>query len=235
MTIKLEAKTRTVTGKKTHILKTNKKVPAVLYGHGITNKNLEIDYLPFEKIYNQAGENTIVDLSIDGAAPVKVLVVDIQNDPIKHRITHADLHQIRMDEKLRTNITIKLIGEAPAVKEFGGVLVHNLSEIEVECLPADLIHEIDVEVSKLKTFNDVITVKDLNLPASLQVVGHGANDVVATVTRVAVEKEPEPVVAAEGVATPEGAPADAAKSGSDSKKPDEAAKKEAPKKDAAKK
>ena len=196
MTTKLKAKLRQSTGKKVNQLREKGEIPAVLYGKGLENKNLELNALEFEKIYDQAGTNTIIDLSVDESEPIKTLIADLQRDPVKDTITHIDLKQIRMDEKITAHIEIELIGESPAVKNDGGVLIHALSELEIRCLPGDLIHGLKVSVDSLKTFDDVITVADLNIPDGIELIGHEYGDVVATVTPPKAEEEPivaEPV------------------------------------------
>ncbi|MEK7653388.1 MAG: 50S ribosomal protein L25 [Patescibacteria group bacterium] len=190
MTINLAAKTRTLLGKKVDQLREAGKIPAVLYGHGVKNLNLELGYNEFEKIFKEAGESTIIDLSIDGGAPTKVLISDIQYEPVKNRISHVDFHQIRMDEKINAKVALNFIGESKAVKEDGGVMLHIISELEIRCLPKDLIHEIEVDISPLVDFNAVISVKDLNLPANLEVIGHELEEVVAKVAKPKAEEEP---------------------------------------------
>ncbi len=154
--IKLEANKREIIGKKVYTLRQEGKVPAVLYGRGIKNQNLEFNAVLFGKIYEEAGSNTIIDLVINGEDSVKVLISDTQQDPVTDNITHIDLQQVRMDEKITANVEIEFIGEAPAVKTDGGVFISNLNEIEIKCLPLDLIHEIKVDISKLITFFDLI-------------------------------------------------------------------------------
>lgn len=210
MTIQLIAKARTLLGKKAKTLRTKEEIPAVLYGHGLENKNLTIGYNQFEKVFKTAGENTIIDLVIDDQAPVKVLVADVQVDPIKNRFAHIDFKQIRMDEKIVATVKLNFIGEAAPVKEEGGVFVHNFSELEIRCLPGDLIHEINVDISRLKTFNDVIKIKDLNLPANIETTEHEAEEVVATVARPKKIEEEAPVQAAAPV---EGASTEAGETG----------------------
>lgn len=204
MTLKLKAEKRDQTGKKLYALREKGLIPAVLYGHGTDNINLAIDLVKFEKIFDQAGENTMIDLSIDGAEPIKTMVADVQYDPVKHRFIHADLKKIKMDEKVTATVPVEFFGESAAVKNEGGVLVHNVSEVEIRCLPNDLIHEIKVDISCLKTFNDVIAIKDLNLSDKIEIIGHESEDVVATVTPPRVEEEPAPAASdAEGGASAE--------------------------------
>lgn len=200
MTIKLEAKSRTVTGKKLFQLRAKSIIPAVVYGHGEKSQSIELDYVKFDKVYAEAGENTIIDLEIDGKA-AKVLVADVQYDPVKNRIIHADLHKIKMNEKINANVELHFVGESKAVKEDGGSVNHAISEVEIRCLPADLIHGIEVDVSALVTFDDVIKISDLKVPANVEIVGHEDEDVVASVVGIQEEKE-EVSAPAEGEAAP---------------------------------
>lgn len=213
MTIKLEAKTRKVAGKKVFSLRSESKIPGVLYGPETENQNLEIDYVKFEKIYTQAGGNTIVDLSVDGQETGKVLIQDVSYDSVGNRIAHFDLRKINMKEKITAEVELHFTGESKAVKEEGGILVHALSQVTIKCLPDKLVHEIAVDVSGLNTFDDVIKISDLKLPEGVEVVEHEAEDVVATVARPKVEEEIPVAAPAE-----EGEKSEEAKTESDAEK-----------------
>lgn len=167
--LKITAKVRKELGKKVKLLRENKSIPAVLYGHGIKNIPLIINYNTFEKVYREVGESSLIDLVIDKNAPVKVLIQDLQKDPVNDKIFHVDFHQVKMTEKITTEINLKFIGESRAVKELGGVMVKSLDRIKIECLPNDLIHEIVVDVSSLNTFEDIIRVKDLIKPETITI------------------------------------------------------------------
>lgn len=195
MTLKLEAKTRKDLGKKAELLRQSGKIPAVIYGHGKENQNLEVDYIKFEKVLNEAGESTLVDVSIDGGASVKTIIADVQREPVKSRIIHADLHQVNMKEKINANVQVEFTGESKAVKEDGAILIHNISEIEINCLPGDLMSEIIVDISSLNEVGDVITINDLKIPAGVEILHHEPEDVVALVATPKEEKEEAPVVA----------------------------------------
>ncbi len=186
--LKLQATPRTVTGKKVSELRKNGEIPAVMYGKGLDAKPLTISYSVFERAYRQAGESSLLDLVIDNEAPVKVLVQEVQHDALTQRITHADFYQVRMTEKLTANIPLNFIGEAKAVKEMGGTLVRNISEIEVRCLPDALVHEIDVDISSLSSFEALIRVSDLNLPAGMEVL-IDATRIIANVASPISEEE----------------------------------------------
>lgn len=188
MTLKLEAKTRTDLGKKAEFVRQSGKIPAVIYGHGQENRNLELNYVEFEKILNEAGESTLIDVNVDGSS-VKAIIAEVQYEPVRNRISHVDFHQVNMKEKIHAHVPLEFIGESKAVKEDGGVLIHNISEVEIKCLPTDLIHEIEVDITPLNTFDDVITVKDLKVPASVEILHHESEDVVALVAAPKEEKE----------------------------------------------
>jgi len=201
MTIKLEAKPRTILGKKLFKLREQGLIPAVIFGQGDESKNIELNYVQFDKIYKEAGENTIVDLSVDGKLE-KVLISEVHYDPVKNRLIHVDFHKIKMDEEINANVELTFVGESKAVKEEGGSIIHNISEVEIRCLPGDLIHEIIVDVSALATFEDIIKISDLKIPAKVEIADHEPEDIVASVARIQEEKEEAPAPVVEEGAVP---------------------------------
>lgn len=174
----LKASLRARLGNKTHALRREGLVPAVLYGHNIPSQNLEVDARVFEKIYKAAGESTLVDLQVGEGAPVKVLIQEVAKHHINLKPIHVDFYQVSMTEKLKVTIPLKFKGESAAIKELGGVLVKNLQELEVECLPQDLVHEIEVDISSLRTFEDALAVKDLKIPSGITVLTRAEETVV---------------------------------------------------------
>lgn len=168
--IVLKAEVRDVIGKKVKARRAEGLFPAVVYGHKIDARNLWISLLDFTKIYREAGESTIIELQVDGEKSVNVLVHDIQLDPLSGRFIHADLFQVRMDEEIEAHIPLEFVGEAPAVKALGGMLLKSVDEIPVSCLPADLPHSITVDISVLATFDDHIKVGDLKVSSKVKVM-----------------------------------------------------------------
>ncbi len=166
----LNAGLRREIGKQVKQLREADKLPAVLYGHNIKNVNLVLNYNDFEKTLKQVGESTLIDLKIGGGKPVKVMIHDIQRNPVSHRIIHADLYQVRMDEKIKTEVELVFVNQAPAVKDLGGILVKALDRVEIECLPSDSISHIEVDLSTLKTFDDIIRLKDLQISEKVKVL-----------------------------------------------------------------
>jgi large subunit ribosomal protein L25 len=169
-------------------------IPAVLYGKGIKNQNLKLKKVDFEKVFSSAGESNLINLDF-GSGPVKVLVKDLQRDVLKYTFTHVDFYQVNMKEKITTEIPLHFIGESKAIKELGGMLMKGINELEVECLPTDLVDHIDIDISVLNVFDDAITIGDLVLPKGLELVHNNAEDVIAMVVEPKAQVEEEkPVV-----------------------------------------
>jgi len=208
--ITLKVNLRKETKKKVKELRQQGTIPGVLYGHKIKSRNVSIKYSEFEKVYNTAGESSLVDLVIEEEKPVKVLIQEVQLDPVKSNYIHADFHQVRMDEKITTTIPVEFIGESSAVKEHGGMLVTSLDEIEIECLPGDLIHEIEVDITQLKTFDDIIYIKDLKIPETIKALQSEDEAIVSVIPPRTEEelkeldKAPEEVADAEAEIKAEG-------------------------------
>lgn len=166
----LQVKHREQAGKDLYKMRKQGSIPAVMYGHGTTPEMFWVQYLGFSKLYDKAGESSIIELAPEKGKAVSVIVSDVQLDPLSNRFSHVDFFQVRMDEKLEAHIPIEFVGEAPAVREMGGVLVKPIEEILVSCLPKDLPHSFAIDLSALKTFEHHIQVKDLNVPAGVEVL-----------------------------------------------------------------
>lgn len=174
----------------------SESIPAVLYGNGLETKSLKLKRVDFDKIFSAAGESNLISLEVDGETS-KVLVKAIQRDVLKHTVSHIDFYQVNMKEKITTEIPLHFINESKAVRELGGMLMRNLNEVAVECLPNDLVDHIDVDISVLNTFEDSIQIQDLNFPASLKVLHNNPEDMVVSVVapKAQVEEAPAPEAA----------------------------------------
>jgi len=166
--INLKAKNRTQDKKNNEKLRQDGKIPAVIYGPNSKNKKLLIGYKDFLDVLKEAGQSTLVDLVVEDNNPVKVLIQDVAVDPVSDRFIHVDFYQLDMNKKLKVEIELNFVGEAPAVKDRGGELIKAMDKIEVECLPKDLVKEIDVDVSILNNIGDQILVKELALPSGIE-------------------------------------------------------------------
>lgn len=185
--ITLAATRRTVSGKSVSKLRKNGKLPAVLYGHGMESQHLELDERDFNKVFKKAGESTLVTLSFEGKDQ-PVLIQDVQKHYLKDNSIHVDFYAVRMDEKLTATVPLHFEGEAPAVKALGGILTKNISEVEVECLPADLPQYIEVELSGLDTFDKAIRVGDLKVSDKVKVLA-SEDEMIVTVIPPRSEEE----------------------------------------------
>lgn len=170
-------------------IRKKQQIPAVLYGKNFKSQNLAVDYNSFYKVYTQAGESTILDLEINDQKN-NALIKDVQFSPIKDTIIHIDFIKINMKEKITANVELNFIGQSRAIKDLEGILVKNINELEIECLPADLPKEIIVDISSLNTFEDVIKIKDLPIPPKVE-IKLDPEEVVATVTPPRSEEELE--------------------------------------------
>ncbi|MBI2037981.1 MAG: 50S ribosomal protein L25 [Candidatus Magasanikbacteria bacterium] len=196
MTLKLSAKVREAKGEK---VRTKIVLPAVVYGMGDKANSLTVNYDEFVKLYNEAGEASLIDLFVEDKADGKVLVQDIQYDPVTDRMVHVDLRRIDMNKEMTATVELRFIGEAPVIKEQGGTLMNAISSVEVKCLPKDLVSHIDVDVSVLKTFDDVVKVKNLPVPAGITITSPHEEDLVAKATPAMTEEE---IKAMEAVSAP---------------------------------
>ncbi len=182
----LTAATRTAKGEK---VRWEGKLPGIIYGAGGESVSIALDLSDFNKTYKQAGESTLLDFVLDGKESGKVLVQEVQRDPVSDDIIHVDLRRIDMNKPITAPITLNFIGESPVVKSMGGTLVTNLHTIEIRCLPKDLVSHVEVDLSALGTFEDVIKVKDLKLPAGFEVVSNNPEDLVVKAAAPMSEEE----------------------------------------------
>ncbi len=139
-------------------------VPGVLYGgEGRTATPIAVDPKALLKIlHSESGANTLISLKLAGAGDMRVLVKEFQLDPVTHKLLHADFYRIAMDRVLRVTIPVLVKGEPKGVKQQGGLLEHIRREIEIECLPADIPENVEIDVSELMLYQGV-RVRDLGV------------------------------------------------------------------------
>ncbi len=155
-------------------------IPAVIYGSGVENMSLNLARPEFETVFSKSGESGLISLKIDNGQEYPVIVKDIQMDPIKQRIIHVDFFKVNMDEKVVAEVALEFVGESPAVKSAGGIVVHNFDTLEIECLPSALIQHINVDLSLLAEIGDSITLADIALPEGV-VFTHDLDEMVVHV------------------------------------------------------
>ncbi len=169
------------------ILRKSGKIPAVFYGAGKDTTSITIPNIEFKKVWREAGESSAVKIGMAGK-DIDVLIHEVQVDPVTDEPIHVDFLAIDMKKKIRVKVPLIFEGVSNAVKSGIGNLVKVLHEIEIEALPADLPHNLSVDVSKLETLDNNIIVSDIKLPAGVVAITHGG-DVVASVVAQVEEKE----------------------------------------------
>ncbi len=173
-------------------LRKSGKIPAVFYGAGKETTSISIPNIEFKKVWREAGESSAVKIGMVGG-DIDVLIHEVQVDPVTDEPIHVDFLAIDMKKKIRVKVPLVFEGISNAVKSGIGNLVKVLHEIEVEALPANLPHNLSVDISKLETLENNIIVSDIKLPTGVVVIT-GGGDIVASVVAQVEEKE-EVVVA----------------------------------------
>jgi large subunit ribosomal protein L25 len=201
---KLAAARRTVTGKKVAYMRRDGRLPAVVFGRGIESNSVSLDTHEFELLRRHAGPNTLIDLSVDGAAAAPVLVSEVQLHRVTRKPLHVDLYVVRMTEELTVDVALVSEGISEAVENAGGTLLHVIDHVRVRALPDHLPESIHYSIESLATFDDAIHVRDLAIPSDATLLTD-LDEVVAKVLPPRVEEEPVVAEAAEGEEAEEGA------------------------------
>lgn len=163
------------------------KIPAVFYGFKRDVTSLSVDKKEFISVLKQAGETSTITLKTPNG-DFNAMIHDVQVDPIKGEVTHVDFLSVDMTKTIEVEVPLEFTGESEAVKE-GGVLVKVMHELSVESLPGSIPQHIEVDLSKLKTIDDIITLGDLKLPTGVKFVEEDMSVVVASVTAQQEEVE----------------------------------------------
>ena len=161
----IQATTRSTFGKQLSEVRSAGNLPAIVYGPKLkTALPISISLKEFSRVFHEAGESTLIELAVEGSTKRKVLIHGIDRDPVKHTPRHVDFYEVDISKPIRVHVHLKFVGEAPAEKVLGGVLVKTMHEIEIEALPDALPHEIEVDISSLATFTDHITIGSISMP-----------------------------------------------------------------------
>lgn len=185
----LKATKRTVTGKQVKQLRRQGLLPGVVYGYKMQPTPISLNAHDAGLILPKLTSSSIVTIDLEGKQ-IAALVREKQKNFIKNFFTHVDFQAVSLTESIRTYVSLHFSGTAPAIKEFQATVVTNLTEVEVEALPNDLPERIEVDLSKLAAVGDAIHVKDLPIPAGVQVLTDG-DEVVAVATGTKEETEEE--------------------------------------------
>jgi len=168
--LKLKAANREVLGKKTRFLRRQGITPTHVFGHSIKSLALQCDTVQLQRIIAQAGMTRPVNLTLEGEKlPRSVFIREIQQDAINKELFHVDFYQVRKGEKIKVDVPIVLVGEAPAMKGKGRMLVHGITSLSIECLPGNIPSQIEIDLSPLEDIDQAIHVKDIILDPEITV------------------------------------------------------------------
>ena len=186
----LSATTREVKGKQVSQLRREGLVPAVLYGRLTEPESLSLSKRELDLVLRRAGMTQLIGLTIDGQGEARsVLVRDVQRNVLTGEPIHADLYEVVMTDVITTEIPIVLVGESPAAERELGILIQGLNSVQVECLPGDLVPEIQVDISGLVEAHQSITVADLVVPPGLTILAEPTETIVTIAPMRAEEAE----------------------------------------------
>lgn len=179
MTIHLTAENRTVFGNKLTEARAEGKLPVVVYGPKEAASSYFVDAKDFKKVFKEAGESAVVALATPEGTK-DTLIKEVAVHPVSGEPLHVDFYAVEKGKKVEVAVPLVFVGEAPAEKDLGGTLVKVAHEIEVEAMPKDLPHEIEIDVASLIDFDARILVKDIKLPSGVSAVTDG-EEVIALV------------------------------------------------------
>lgn len=202
--IVIEAKKRKETGKLVKKLRREGIIPAIVYGYNQDPLPISLDKRSATLILNKVSGSTVLTLKVDDKE-YSTLVRDVQRDHLRNEFLHLDFLAVSLTEKLRTAVSITLVGDAPVLKEYECLIVAGITEVEVEALPQDLPETIEVDLSGLTEIGDAIYLKDIPAPANVEILTD-AEELIAIASAVkeeAAEEEVEAVLEGEGIAEPE--------------------------------
>jgi large subunit ribosomal protein L25 len=200
----LSAQPRQVLGKTVKNLRRNGLLPAVVFGRDYESNSVQLDAHEFELLRRRTGRNTLLDLTLDGGRPMPVLVHGIQEHPISRAPVHVDLLVVKMTEELTVEVSINFIGESVAVERMGGVLLHLRESVQVRALPDHLPQSVEVDITPLEGFDQVLHVSDIAIPSDVTLVTD-PTEPLARVQAPRIEEVVEPVAEVEEVAAAEDA------------------------------
>ncbi|MCJ7737498.1 MAG: 50S ribosomal protein L25 [Anaerolineae bacterium] len=193
----VSASSRTVLGKQVKQLRAEGLVPGVLYGHSFDAQSLQFDTKVLDRFISRVSGSQLIAVQIEGQdEPEWALLRAVQRDVITRQLLHVDFYRVQMGERLRAEIPLVIVGESPALAETDGIMIQGISSIEVECLPSALVEAIEVDISDLVELDQSLCVRDLVVPADIDVLSD-PDEMIARVVRIVEEAVLEEEVAEE--------------------------------------
>jgi large subunit ribosomal protein L25 len=198
--VELTAHKRTVLGSHVKQLRRQGWVPGVMYGRDFAPQSLQFEERALRKILSQVGGSQLININIEGQEePEYTLLREVQRNVINGALLHVDFYRVMMTESITTEVPLLIAGESSLVEQQEGILLHGISEVEVECLPGDLVDAIEVDLSELTEIGQAILVSDLAIPAGIKVLTD-SDEMIARIVpakRMEIEEEEEELVVME--------------------------------------
>jgi large subunit ribosomal protein L25 len=198
MDLELTLDAREAHGKANKRLRRDGIVPGVVFGKGEESTPVQVDAKAFDTLYRRAGRTAVVNMHLPGrSGTISGIIKSVQRNPLSGNAIHVDFFLVNLKQEMEVDVPLVFTGEAPAVEETGGTLLHNLSSVHVKALPTDIPQQIVVDVSVLHSLDVAIHVRDLSFNRDLVHVLSDGDTLVATVVPPRIEEEPEPVLTEE--------------------------------------
>ncbi len=186
---KIKAEKRDVK-KSANALRKEGKIPAVFYGRKEKSTSIAVPAIDFQKIWRQAGESSIVTLSVEGK-DISALINEVALEPVRSTPIHVDFYAVEADRPVEVHVPLEFIGEAPATKDLGGILLKVLHELPIKGLPKDLPQHLSVDISSLATLESQITVGDIPVPQGITILSNPEEVIVSITVFKETEEKPE--------------------------------------------
>ncbi len=197
--VQIDASSRVVTGKKVKALRKTGLTPIHIYGKARESKALQADAKSLQKILLKVGKNRPVSIvqgaKDSGEVDTVAFVREVQRHPVSGHLLHVDFYLVSVKERMTAEVPVLIVGEAPAMKVGGGILIHALHTLDVECLPMDVPEEIRVDISSLDDFEKVVRVADISVAGNVTIL-NDPDEMIAKVNPPRMEEEVKAEVAA---------------------------------------
>jgi large subunit ribosomal protein L25 len=204
--LELEVSKRNIKGKKVRFLRRGGLIPCNIYGHGMESVPVQVDVRKLGHLLARAGGTDLITIKMpDAESPSNVLIRDVQRNPMTGEPTHVDFYQVRMTEKLKAEVPLVFVGEAPALKLKNVSMLHAMNSLQIEALPDDLPHNIEVDISSLAVPEQSLHVRDIKVSDKVTILSDPDQMIVKVAEVRKVVEEVAPAAAVEGEEAVEGA------------------------------
>ena len=197
--IELKVTNREILGKKVRFLRRQGITPTHIFGHGIKSLAVQCDTTELKRVMAEAGKTRLINLKLDNEKRPRTAVIrEVQIEPRTGQSLHVDFYQVKMEEKVKVEVPIVLVGEAPALKSKDNMLLHELNTLEIDCLPAKIPNSIELDITSLTEPEQAIRVEDIELDKEITVLNE-PEQIVARISLRHVEVVEEEAVVEEEV------------------------------------